>query len=334
MARLAGQLTLTSAEKARIATRYANGETIRDLRIEYHRTRQTIKDVIVAAGVEIRLPGYGKGREWTPEWRAAHHAATHTPDFREKSRKALLGRLPSMRGPAINTPIEQRLHDALKQAGIGFTTQSLLLNRYLVDIQVHQAPVVVEADGTQHALRDRKAQDAERDAALTAAGYRVIRFTGSEINRDATNCVRRLIDACGLIRDREPVYDIRTRFAGPAHPNWNGGDADFTCDACGASFTKRPSHRQFQRTFCNQKCYGKWLHEHPEMAASKRVQRDWTGLAELYADGMSLKQLAKHFDCGTTAIRTAMREHDIAIRSIGGARTPGGAYQAIRSAKS
>ena len=32
--------------------------------------------------------------------------------------------------------------------------------RYLVDIELHQAPIVIEADGAQHTLRDQKAKDA------------------------------------------------------------------------------------------------------------------------------------------------------------------------------
>lgn len=216
-----------------------------------------IKDAILAAGVEIRPPGYGKGREWTPEWRANHYAATQAESFREHSRQTLLRRLPGMCGPAVNTPIEQRLHDALKQAGIGFATQSLLLERYLVDIELHQARIVIEADGQQHTLRLKRAADAERDAALTAVGYKVFRFTGSEINTDASLCIRHVIDACGLTEDREPVYNIRTRFAGPGHPRWKGGDAEFTCanHACGKMFFRPPKHRTGNRTFCSVACF-------------------------------------------------------------------------------
>jgi hypothetical protein len=58
--RIAGQAPLTAAEKAQIAARYAAGETIKTLRAEYHRTRQTIKDIILAAGGEIRPPGSGQ----------------------------------------------------------------------------------------------------------------------------------------------------------------------------------------------------------------------------------------------------------------------------------
>jgi very-short-patch-repair endonuclease len=286
----------------------------------------TIKEVILAAGVEIRPPGYGKGRQWTPEWRAAHYAATQTPEFAEKSRRALLQRLPRMRGPAVNTPIERRLHDALRAVGIGFTTQSLLLDRYLVDIEIRQARIVIEADGAQHKLRDRQHADAERDAALKAVGCRVYRFTGSEINADSAKCIQYVIDMCGLAADEEPIFDIRTTFAGPGHPRWKGGLSEFTCNQCGTSFKKARKHRTGDNTFCSQQCYGAWLHEHPE-ASKRRLERDWSELAQLYAAGMSTKQLAKRYACSQRAILTAMRHLGIQVRPQGGYRLPGGFYK-------
>lgn len=162
-----------------------------------------------------------------------------------------------MRGPATNTAIERRMQDALRKAGIGFTAQSLMLGRYLVDIEVHQAPVIVEADGAQHALRAQKAKDAIRDTALEAAGYRVFRFTGSEINADAVACVRRMIGACGLIPDRDPVFEIRTAFAGASHPNWKGGEREFTCESCSVTFLAKPSQRKGRHVYCSRECHGK-----------------------------------------------------------------------------
>jgi very-short-patch-repair endonuclease/Mor family transcriptional regulator len=326
MGKHAGWRPLADEEQQEIVKRYNAGETIRTLRTEYRRTRQTIKDVLLAAGATLRPPGYGKGREWTPEWREAHKRASQTPEFRQKSREALLRRLPSMRGPATNTPIEQRLRDAFMKAGIGFTTQSLLLERYLVDFELHQARVVVEADGAQHALRDRKLKDAERDAELADAGYRVFRFTGSQINRDALECVQSVVGACCLTPESEPVYEIRTRFAGPDHPRWKGGPAEFTCAQCSVTFAKPRQHRTGERTFCTQECYGDWLREHPDEASSvgRRVQRDWSDLAALYASGMSTKQLAKHYGCGQPAILKTMRRLGIPVRQQGGYRPQGG----------
>jgi very-short-patch-repair endonuclease len=285
-----------------------------------------VKAVLVEGGVELRPKGYGKGREWSAEWRAAHKRSTSTPEFAEKSRQALLARLPSMRGPATNTPIEQRLQGALKCAGIGFTTQSLLLERYLVDIELRQAAVVIEADGAQHTLKIQRAKDAERDAALAQAGYRVFRFTGSEINSDADECVQRVVAACGLTPDENPVFDIRTRFAGSSHPRWVDR-TKFICAHCGREFEKLACHRAGNKAFCNSQCYGGWLHDHPEVNP-RRLKRDWSSLADLYAAGMSIKQLGAHFGCSNSAVRTAMRDLDIPVRPIGGRRVRGGFHQA------
>lgn len=178
------------------------------------------------------------------------------PDDEEVQRRAaILALLAKVReGGNVNTPIERRMQDALMAAGIGFRTQRRLLSRYLVDILINQAPIVIEADGLIHTLPQNKAKDARRDAALTEAGYRVFRFTGSEINTDAAACVQRLIDACGLTPDETPVYDIRTSFSGEDHPNWKGGKQEFTCEQCGETFLAQPTHRKGEHVYCGSRC--------------------------------------------------------------------------------
>jgi len=150
-----------------------------------------------------------------------------------------------------NTPIETRLHDALMAAGIGFTTQRRVAERYIADIVIHQAPVAIEADGVRHHF-DARAQerDAARDAAHEAAGYRVFRFTGSEINTDAVACVQQVIEACGLVPDKEPAYDIRTKFSGEDHPRYVGLH-ELTCQYCGETFL----HKRKIRKYCSHEHY-------------------------------------------------------------------------------
>ena len=261
---------LSDTERQEIADRYAAGDTLAALSAAYGRSRGVIKRAVTESGIEIRPRGYTPGRQWTPEWRDAHQRGVNTPENRERSRKALLERLPSVRGPAANTPIERRLHGALRVCSIGFTTQSLLLGRHLVDIEIRQAPIVIEADGSQHTLRVQKAKDAVRDTDLTAAGYRVFRFTGSEINRDASACVQRVIDECNLIPDQSPVYDVRTRFAGELHPLWKGGPREFTCEQCGSAFMAQPKHRAGKRVFCGSRCYGDSRRGKPLSAEHRR----------------------------------------------------------------
>lgn len=213
-------------EKQEIIRRYAEGEELGTLIKEFHRARDTLKRVLEEGGVELRSPS-----KVTLNWLAKMQESG-----------------------TINTPIERRMQDALMVAGIGFRTQRLLLDHYLVDILINQVPIVIEADGMIHTHPLNRAKDALRDTALTDAGYRVFRFTGSEINTDATACVQRLIDACGLTPDEEPVYDIRTSFSGEDHPNWNGGKQEFTCEQCEKKFLAQPRHRKDKHVYCSLKC--------------------------------------------------------------------------------
>lgn len=162
----------------------------------------------------------------------------------------------TIRNQTLNTPIELRLQDALKAAGIGFTTQPLLLGRYLADILISQVPIIIEADGWQHNRPEVRAKDVRRDADLLAAGYRTFRFTGTEINADAVKCIQSVIDACGLVPDTEPVFDIRLEFGGESHWHWKGGLREFTCDVCGEKFMAQPKHRPGPNYYCSSRCYG------------------------------------------------------------------------------
>ena len=185
----------------------------------------------------------------------------------------------------MNTPIELRLQDALKAAGIGFATHKRLVNRYVVDIVLNQALIVVEADGVVHRISDGS-RDKKRDAAHEAAGYRVFRFTGSEINSDAGACVQHLIETCSLVPDKEPVYDIKTKLTGPDHPRWRGGREPHDCENCGTEFHRVRGRKRPVR-FCSPKCWGEWVRKtgvardkprtEKQLAAQAKNAENWRG---------------------------------------------------------
>jgi very-short-patch-repair endonuclease len=52
------------------------------------------------------------------------------------------------------------------------------LGRYIVDFASHQARIVIEIDGGQHA---ENAADAERTTFIEGQGYRVLRFWNNEV---------------------------------------------------------------------------------------------------------------------------------------------------------
>lgn len=60
--------------------------------------------------------------------------------------------------------------------------------------------LLIECDGKAfHSSPEQKAHDAKKDTAARDYGYLTMRFTGSQIHRDARGCVQKIFDAvCGL----------------------------------------------------------------------------------------------------------------------------------------
>lgn len=64
--------------------------------------------------------------------------------------------------------------------------------------------VVVECDGHDYHERTKEqaSHDRKRDRAMQSAGYKVFRFTGSDIYRDAIGCAREVVKELILIHSR------------------------------------------------------------------------------------------------------------------------------------
>jgi very-short-patch-repair endonuclease len=227
--------------------------------------QQLVAKAMKRLGIKAK-PVKGRSYTWTDERKAKHKAACNTPEFKEAHRVSLLKRFDELRGPSADSPLEKLLHGALKRAGLSFTTQRRKLGRYVVDIELLQAPIVIEADGLSHRLERRMALDKVRDAALVEAGYQVYRFNGTEINADPDACVRSVMDAAGLVPDTDPIAEIRRGGRGEDNPNWKGAQTEHTCSGCGNTFVEHRANRTYKKKFCNQKCYGAWMRAHPEQS--------------------------------------------------------------------
>jgi very-short-patch-repair endonuclease len=94
------------------------------------------------------------------------------------------------------SPIEDRLYDAARDSGIQMERQFYTREGgpgYMLDMAVFcsDGKLDVECDGdTWHIGTESAARDRARDNALTQAGWRILRFSGSEINGDVEYCVK------------------------------------------------------------------------------------------------------------------------------------------------
>lgn len=89
------------------------------------------------------------------------------------------------------SPIEEILRDAMESAGISFQAQ-VQLDSYILDFLVERGDrrLAVEADGRE--FHDSEV-DSERDRiVLERHGLETLRFTGSQISRDAHQCIQEI----------------------------------------------------------------------------------------------------------------------------------------------
>ena len=83
------------------------------------------------------------------------------------------------------TPQEVKLWVKLRQLrerGFHFRRQSPI-PPYIVDFECRRQKLIVEVDGSQHGFDDNLMRDAERDAALQQAGYRILRFWNNQVDK-------------------------------------------------------------------------------------------------------------------------------------------------------
>lgn len=98
------------------------------------------------------------------------------------------------------SPIEIRLFKSLWNCGIETHTQ-YVEHPYRLDMVIFNPKICIECDGREwHSTATQKAHDRRRTAYLRRKGWKVIRFSGRQINRDVKRCVRRVRDEIEKLR--------------------------------------------------------------------------------------------------------------------------------------
>lgn len=92
------------------------------------------------------------------------------------------------------SPIEESFWQAARDRIAGLLPQFRVLG-YRVDFAIPERRLVIELDGHEfHATVEQRTADAKRGRRLLAAGWRVVRFTGTEIRRGVHRCVDEVLE--------------------------------------------------------------------------------------------------------------------------------------------
>lgn len=89
------------------------------------------------------------------------------------------------------TDIEQIMFDALTKEDIEFVEQFPIRGKYgyIADFLLPESNIIIECDGEQW---HEKLRDNKRDAILRKAGYKILRFTGTEIRTNIQTCLTKI----------------------------------------------------------------------------------------------------------------------------------------------
>lgn len=234
-------------------------------------------------------------------------------------------------GVVINGPHESLVHVALIEARISFETQVHPGGlKWESDIILMKKPVIIEVTGNRDEARGLPRRQRKTDE-LKAAGYFVWWVSSHHVRVHMNAIMSAIISIYDLSAEDDPVFKINCHRKGLAHeqnPIWKGGKIDYQCQQCGKSFMRGRGHGY---RFCSNRCYGDWMHTHPESLYWRPMDRDWSDLRSLYDAGMSVQQLASHYECSGTAIHNAMVKLGIEKRPQGGRRIRGGLYQSNKN---
>ncbi len=88
------------------------------------------------------------------------------------------------------SPIEEDLTGALQKFGVEVINQ-YPIGAYFADIYIPDDKFVIECDGEE--FHKNKERDFKRDQFMIDKGYKVMRFTGSQINKDSLGCAVKII---------------------------------------------------------------------------------------------------------------------------------------------
>lgn len=91
------------------------------------------------------------------------------------------------------TSIETLIRKELEKTNVNFR-QEIQIGEFCVDFLLFDKKIAIECDGDYwHSERRAKRRDKRKDKFLESKGYRVYRFSETEIKTSAENCIKQVL---------------------------------------------------------------------------------------------------------------------------------------------
>lgn len=125
--------------------------------------------------------------------------------WKERDRAIAAERALAAASPKLDSPIEETFWQACRRLGLqelrGLKSQHPVFDgRYRLDFALPERKIGIELDGyTWHSSPEAFTRDRARQRELELDGWRIIRFSGSEITKDVVGCVRQAAELAARI---------------------------------------------------------------------------------------------------------------------------------------
>jgi very-short-patch-repair endonuclease len=117
---------------------------------------------------------------------------TANPDQSRSSRLKANIKLQSTKDP---TSIERAMMNALNSAGITYQFQYIVNDKFACDFRIMNTNIIIECDGDYwHSKESQKTKDRSKNRYLETCGYRVLRFSETQIKTNVHSCIQLILD--------------------------------------------------------------------------------------------------------------------------------------------
>ncbi len=101
-------------------------------------------------------------------------------------------KLQSMKGP---TSIERAMMDALNSSDITYQFQYIVNDKFACDFKIMNTNIIIECDGNYwHGKESQKIKDRSKNRYLETCGYRVLRFSETQIKTNMHDCIQLILE--------------------------------------------------------------------------------------------------------------------------------------------
>lgn len=239
-----------------IQKKYDSGFSTRDLVSEFNITMGNISDAV--------KKGFFKRRSLKEARKTAtiNKPQKHTEEAKRKisaRRTAYLKLHPEKVPYRLNHSSKRSIPElifekALKEYGLTNFEPEKPMSIYQFDFAFPEERIDVEIDGKLHLTDNVKSIDERRDKWTESIGWRVIRFTASEVCKDVNVCLNKLLEIMKL-----PLLEIKEKIKANARKNkCQCGNGIFAvskrCSSCSRLFSRkvsRPSLEELQKDLSN-----------------------------------------------------------------------------------